>query len=342
MKDSELATSFALKTVPAVIENCDSTAESATYRKLRLTCRQLNAVTKRYFLPVPHVFEYKRRWFHMEMSHSAQGGEVRKESVHGFNQQESESRNVAVRADAGPRWVLPRFGLGCFHRLEWRHCDRAQIKASELLFRACMVGEILSAIGFLSVALILYSVFEEFNKPLASLMVTFRVVSIPISCLNVLNKVAVLHILNGASASAGFDPQQISALVMLFLDLHRYGILPAQIFWGLWLLPLGILILKSCYLPRIIGIFLVAACGAYVVSSLTYLLAPAYGDTVSNVAMFVGGLGELPLMLWLIMKGAKVPPLASSRIIWKVEEPSKRVAMAVIAIDGEISLHRIE
>jgi hypothetical protein len=185
-----------------------------------------------------------------------------------------------------------------------------KIKAFELLFRACMAVEIVSAIGFLFVALALYSVFEGFSKPLASLMVTLWAVSIPISCLNVLNKVAVLHILNDANASAGSDTQHINAQVMLFLDMHRYGIILAQIFWGLWLFPLGILIFKSRYLPRVIGILLVTACCAYVVSSLTFLLMPAYGDRVSSVAMFFGGVGELPLMLWLIIKGAKVPSSA--------------------------------
>jgi len=83
------------------------------------------------------------------------------------------------------------------------------------------------------VALALYTVFEGFSKPLASLMVTLWAVSIPISGLNVLNKVAVLHILNGTKAPAGSDPQHINALLMLFLDMHRYGIILAQIFWGL-------------------------------------------------------------------------------------------------------------
>ncbi|HWO37660.1 MAG TPA: DUF4386 domain-containing protein [Candidatus Acidoferrum sp.] len=190
-----------------------------------------------------------------------------------------------------------------------------RIRASELLFCACMVGEIVSAIGFLFVVLALYAVFEKFNKPLASLMVTLWVVSIPISCLNVLNKVAVLHFLNGASLPDGFDLRQINGLMMLFLDMHRYGILLAQVFWGLWLFPLGLLIFKSRYLPRVIGVFLVAACCAYVVSTLTYLLAPSHGDAVTSVAMIVGGFGELPLMLWLIIKGAKVPLLASSPVI---------------------------
>ena len=184
-----------------------------------------------------------------------------------------------------------------------------KIRASELLFRARLTMEIAGAIGFLFVALALYNVFEGFSKPLASLMVTLWAVSIPISCLNVLNKVAVLHILNGTNAPAGFDPQHINALLMLFLDMHRYGIILAQIFWGLWLFPLGILIFKSRYLPRVIGILLVAACCAYVASSLTYVLMPAYGDRVSSVTMFFGGLGELPLMLWLISKGARVPQL---------------------------------
>ena len=106
-----------------------------------------------------------------------------------------------------------------------------------------------------------------------------------------------------------------AALTTLFLDIHRYGIILAQIFWGLWLFPLALLIFKSQYLPRVIGILLVAACSAYAVSSLTYLLAPEHGEAVTNVALTVGGLGELALMLWLIIRGAKVPSLAPSRII---------------------------
>jgi hypothetical protein len=181
------------------------------------------------------------------------------------------------------------------------------IRASETMFRACMAGEIVSAVGFLFVVWMLYRLFEGVNRSQASLMVIFWLISIPISCLNVLNQIAVLHLVNGATSPAGFDAQQTGALVALFLDLHRYGIFLAQIFWGLWLFPLGLLIFKSRMMPRAIGVLLMAACCAYVVSSFTYLLAPAHGDAVTNVALVLGALGELPLMLWFIIKGVKAP-----------------------------------
>jgi Domain of unknown function (DUF4386) len=182
-----------------------------------------------------------------------------------------------------------------------------KIKASEFIFRLCMASEIFSAVGFLFVALALYRVFVGFSKPLSSLMVTLWVVSMPISCLNLLNKFAVLHILQNADPATGYASAQGQALLMLFLDLHRYGIVIAQIFWGLWLLPLGIMIIQSRYLPRIIGALVIAAACAYPIMSLTFILAPSHADTVASYGMIIGGAGELPLMLWLIVKGANVP-----------------------------------
>ena len=184
-----------------------------------------------------------------------------------------------------------------------------KILASELLFRICLVGELISAIGFLFVVLALYRLLEGVNRTQASLMVILWVVSIPISFLNVLNQIAVLELLKDANSSLAFEQHQLNALVMLFLELHKYGIVLAQIFWGLWLFPFGMLVFKSGFIPRIIGVLLEVACVAYVASSLAFLLVPAYGHTVSEFAMLFGALGELPTMLWLIIKGAKLQPL---------------------------------
>lgn len=251
----------------------------------------------------------------MEISQAVQGGKPRREQSVNSIQRKARIAGWLYLLMSIPTGLSLTTGSAAF--LVWNDAvaTTQKIKASELLFRACMVGELFSAIGFLAVVLVLYSVFEQFNKTLASLMMTLWAVSIPISCLNVLNKFAVLHILNNASVPVEFDPGQVHGLVMLFLDMHRYGIVIAQIFWGLWLLPLGLLIFQSRYLPRVIGILLIAACCAYAASSLTYLLAPAHGDAVTNIALIAGGLGELPLMLWLIIKGATVPSLDASQIV---------------------------
>lgn len=99
-------------------------------------------------------------------------------------------------------------------------------------------------------------------------------------------------------------------LAMLFLRLHRQGNFVNEIFWGLWLFPFGLLVTRSGFLPRILGVLLIVNGLAYVAASLTWLLLPAYGDVVSRVSM-PALFGELWIMLWLLIRGTKVQPAAA-------------------------------
>jgi len=101
------------------------------------------------------------------------------------------------------------------------------------------------------------------------------------------------------------DQRQLDALALAFFHLHGDGLLLAQIFWGLWLFPFGVLVYRSGFLPRILGVMLIPAGLGYVAASFTSLLLPAYGDFVFHVAAVLGGLGEGSTMLWLLIKGAK-------------------------------------
>lgn len=98
---------------------------------------------------------------------------------------------------------------------------------------------------------------------------------------------------------------------MLFLRLHGQGIVMDEICWGLWLLPFGVLVIKSGFLPRILGVWLIINGFAYVAISLTGLLSPQYMDMVSKIT-FPVLFGEMAIMLWLVIKGAKVQPLAAA------------------------------
>jgi hypothetical protein len=134
-------------------------------------------------------------------------------------------------------------------------------------------------------------------------------VSIPISLLNVLNEIAALTLIRGADFLSPFDKPQRDALAMLFLNLHFQGFMVAQVFWGLWLIPFGVLVFKSGFLPRILGVLLIIACFGYLANSLVALgVLPA--DVVSRV---VGQLTicELPIILWLLIRGAKDQPLGN-------------------------------
>jgi hypothetical protein len=180
-----------------------------------------------------------------------------------------------------------------------------KIRSSELLFRTGIVAELVSATIFIFMGLAFYDLLKGVNKKHALTLLTLVLISVPISCVNELNRVAALMLANGAHLSPIADQHQLDALVMAFLHLHGEGLNLAQIFWGLWLFPFGLLVYKSGFIPRILGVLLIPAGVGYVAASLTVLLFPAYGDMVFNIAAVLGLLGEATTMFWLLIKGAK-------------------------------------
>jgi hypothetical protein len=187
------------------------------------------------------------------------------------------------------------------------------IAAHEMLFRFGIAGELVGQAGFIFVALALYDLFKGVNRRQASLMVILILVSIPIAFLNELNSFAALILVRGGDFLSIFDKPQRETLAMLFLNLHGRGFVVCEIFWGLWLFPLALLIYKSRFLPRFLGVWLALAGFAWVVQSLTSILLPLYQDRVNNYLQ-PAIIGEIVFMLWLLIKGAKpqVPDAAAS------------------------------
>jgi hypothetical protein len=142
-------------------------------------------------------------------------------------------------------------------------------------------------------------------------MVSLVLVSVAITFLNEVNNIAALTLFRGADFLAAFDKPQRDALAMLFLRLHAHGNFVNEILWGLWLFPFGVLVMRSRFLPRILGVLLIVNCFAYVAASLTWLLLPSYGNVVFR-AILPALLGELWIMLWFLIKGVKVQPLAAA------------------------------
>lgn len=182
----------------------------------------------------------------------------------------------------------------------------SKIAASEFVFRIGILSELAGFIGFIFVVRALYRLFVGVNKAHASLMVTLILVSIPISLLNVLNETAALTFIRGGNFLAVFDKPQRDALAFLFLHLHFDGIIVAQVFWGLWLIPFGILVYKSGFLPRILGVLLIIACFGYLANSIVGLglLPHVVSRTVGQLTIC-----ELPIIFWLLIIGAKDEPL---------------------------------
>lgn len=186
------------------------------------------------------------------------------------------------------------------------------IVAHETLFRFGIVAELLTQITFILLVLALKRLLGGVNKTYASLMVMLVLVSAAVGFAGVLNNILALSFFRGSGELGVFDRQQLNALGMLFLGLHSQANVVNEILWGLWLLPFGVLVMKSGFLPRLIGALLIANCLAYLAISLTSLLWPEYAGVVTRVALVPMAAGELSIVAWLLIKGAKVPPVATA------------------------------
>lgn len=168
------------------------------------------------------------------------------------------------------------------------------ITSHEMLVRFSIVSAILEQLVNIFVALLLYKLLKTVNKTMALLMVIFLLLGVPIALINEVNQFAVLFLAESTNKS--------QALVSLFLNLHQSGIFIAQIFWGLWLFPMGYLVFKSGFLPRIIGVFLIIGCFGYLIDSFSFFLFPNLNIKVSQYTF----IGELLIALWLLIKGVNV------------------------------------
>src|SRR6266581_7632476 len=184
------------------------------------------------------------------------------------------------------------------------------ILAHETLFRLGIVADLITAVIFILLVMALYRLLSGVNKTLASLMAALVLVSAAVGFMNVLNNIAALTLFRDSDFLAVLDKPQRDALAMLFIRLHGQGNVINEIFWGLWLFPFGVLVMRSGFLPRILGVWLIIAGFAYVALSLIGLLLPQYQDTAFRIASPVL-FAEIAIMLWLLIKGAKVQPFAA-------------------------------
>jgi hypothetical protein len=183
------------------------------------------------------------------------------------------------------------------------------IGAHELLFRLGIVSDLLCGIILIFLILALYRLLNGVDPNLAVLMVILGgVLPATIDFVNVLNDAAALILVRSADFLSVFEKPQRDALAMLFLRAHHQEVLAAEILWGLWLFPLAILVYRSRFLPRFLGVWLIINGFAYLTISLTGLLIAQYEDVVSNYG-FPALLGEMAIMLWLLIKGANSQPV---------------------------------
>lgn len=164
--------------------------------------------------------------------------------------------------------------------------------------------DIISNTIFLLMVLVLYRLFKQVNENKAKLMFALVIVQIPVVFMMEAFNITSLMILKGEILKT-FELNQRQDLAMLFLKINDYGTLPLEMFWGLWLLPFGLLVYKSEFIPRIFGILLVIAGIAYMIDSTISLLFPNYSVFVNKPTLLLVAIGEISIMLWLLIKGVK-------------------------------------
>ena len=178
----------------------------------------------------------------------------------------------------------------------------SNIAAHEWLFRFGIVADLAGAVVLVMLTLAFYRLFKGVNRHLAVMVVIFGgVMPAVIYFVNSVSDAATLMIVKEPNLLSVFDKPQRDALAVLFLRLHDHQVTSAEILWGVWLFPLAVLVYRSGFLPRFLGVWLAVNGVAYVMLSLTGVLMPERQDPIFLYAQ-PAFLGEIALMLWLPIK----------------------------------------
>jgi hypothetical protein len=179
------------------------------------------------------------------------------------------------------------------------------IMASEGLFRVGFLADSIMFLSDVALAVLLYVLMKPVSKTLALVAAVFRLAQAVVLALNLLNHYAALLVLNGAAYAKALEAGQLHALAYLFLDLHGHGYDLGLLLFGLHCLLLGYLVIKSGYIPRVLGALLIAASLTYLTGSYTRFLFPDYVAVISPIYV-VAFVSEVSLCLWLLVKGVNV------------------------------------
>ena len=179
----------------------------------------------------------------------------------------------------------------------------SNIAESAMLFRVGFVGDLVNITVFLLLAFALYQLLKPVNQQIAATFVIFNAVAVAIMGADLINHFAALLVASEPEYAAAFGTKSSEALVLLFAELHAQGYLIAGIFFGLWLFPLGYLVYRSGYFPRVLGIMLMVGCFGYLKDAFVASLFPSVG----LIFRLVAGIAETSFLLWLLIMGAKVP-----------------------------------
>lgn len=180
------------------------------------------------------------------------------------------------------------------------------IQQAESLFRLGIAAFLIKQIAFLLLPLALYRLLRDVHRPAALLMVAFAVASVPLALSALTHRLDVLGFLPERHFGTALTIDQLGDQATLALRRYNDGLLVTNLFWGLWLLPFGWLVLRSGVLPKILGVFLMLGCGGYLIHVFGTVLSAGYPDSVlADWVLRPAGIGEIGICLWLVIVGVR-------------------------------------
>jgi hypothetical protein len=220
---------------------------------------------------------------------------------------------------AGALWLLMAItgGFGLFFIRSYvivpgdAATTAANLLASESMFRLAVTGTLVGQVFFFFFGLTLFRLFGKVDKWLARVLLASIMMTAGIGVINQLNNLGALFVLSGQDFLKVFSGEQLNALAMIFLrQANNSGQALLEIFWVPYYFSFGLLIIRSGYLPRVLGVLLMIASAGFAVNLLDKFLTPAfYPAAFTQLAMTLSAIGVLPTMLWMLIKGAR--PLES-------------------------------
>jgi hypothetical protein len=143
-------------------------------------------------------------------------------------------------------------------------------------------------------------------------MVVLVAVGAAIVCLNEVFQFESVRVATDSSYAVAFGAAGSSSMVLLLLEIHHYGFLIAQIFFGLWLVPFGYLAYKSAMFPKALGVALIVGGACYLVGLLAVFLVPDSGEKINTFVTIPSAIAEISMLGYLLVKGVKTPRRAVS------------------------------
>lgn len=182
---------------------------------------------------------------------------------------------------------------------------------NRITFLLSIVSFVIGQVLFVFLVLALDKLLRHVNAQLSKLMVALVLVGVPLAIINVLSLIAAEKLAGAPEYLNHMSPDELKAITLFCIEMYSSGITVTEIFWGLWLFPLGLLVINSRLIPKVIGVFLIIGGTAYLISSIGGMIYPGGIEKLSGYLMLPLILGEFSMILWLLIKGGRIDPATS-------------------------------